>query len=146
MYHYFALFLPEVWSPKLAAGKKFNAMSAPRFEDFTVPRTGPRSFLFYIVAKIHGLHRPLGVVMCLNIEYLALSDILTISVEGDLVIGACLRLMNIFSDPANRTIIQAEMALAADFYRQQENPLVMELPRLKPWRLLQEHSKRRWCL
>jgi hypothetical protein len=75
----------------------------------------PRSFVFYVVAKIGGHHYQLAVAK-------RQSPLGKNPVHKSQVTRACRRLINIFSDPINRVAIQGELALAADLYgREQDN-------------------------
>jgi hypothetical protein len=102
---------------------------------------GPQSFLFYVVANIRGRHRPLGVVLHQGQRTIQVQT--EPSVQGRIVILSCLRIIDIFSDPANRAMVQAEMALAAEFYSRQERAPLVELPTLNRWALGNEEFEGR---
>jgi hypothetical protein len=90
---------------------------------------GPYSWVFFIVAKLgtsRHRHHPLAVAQYLRNN---ISDFG--SYGGCNVPVACERLITTFSDPANRTAIEGELALAADFYNDGDNaPRRVELPNL----------------
>ena len=74
---------------------------------------GPQSFLFFVVAKVGpgASSRPIAVTLWQG----GLSP--NEAVEGLPVARACLQVIDILSDPGNRTTIRAELGLAIDFYK-----------------------------
>jgi hypothetical protein len=85
------------------------------------PLHGPKSpgiWILYIVTQIDGRHRPLAVVHRGEPSGLQL---LFETVRGRDLIISCLRIIAIFSDPANRLAIQSEIAIATAFYQDSEN-------------------------
>lgn len=74
------------------------------------PTEGPNSWVFFAVAKITGLHRPVAVVS-------SVGDIQPEeSIQGYSLIACCRHIVTIFTDPANHLAICAELALAAKYY------------------------------
>jgi hypothetical protein len=78
----------------------------------------PRSFLFYVVANVGpgGSTRPLAVA------YRQGHDVSrSPSSRVDNVVNDILSLVKVLSEPANRTPLEAERALATDWYRQRQH-------------------------
>ena len=93
---------------------------------------GPQSFLFFVVAKVGPgtSSRPIAVTLWQG----GLSP--NEAVEGLPVARACLQVIDILSDPGNRTAIRAELGLAIDFYKNDSDGLLVErteLPELNRW-------------
>ncbi|RWA05968.1 hypothetical protein EKO27_g9138 [Xylaria grammica] len=70
----------------------------------------PYSWVFFVVAKIAGRHRPLAVVTSIG----GSSEEETL--RGYPLTAACHRIVTIFADSANHIAIRAELALAATYY------------------------------
>ncbi|KAK8102061.1 hypothetical protein PG984_015207 [Apiospora sp. TS-2023a] len=87
-------------------------MADPDFQPYWKPLEhgrGPNSWIFYVVAKIDGCHRPLAAVSSTGSVF----DEESLHAER---LVACLRhIVTVLSDPANRTAIGSEMALAATY-------------------------------
>ncbi|KAI3317203.1 hypothetical protein HD806DRAFT_515717 [Xylariaceae sp. AK1471] len=85
---------------------------------------GPKSWVFYVVAEIADRHRPMAVATTPQ------TDIDTMG-PAELLL-ACLHIVSILSDPANKLAIASELSIAAEFYRDdQDLPLpVYELPKM----------------
>ncbi|KAI1771428.1 hypothetical protein F4818DRAFT_429074 [Hypoxylon cercidicola] len=79
---------------------------ADNLERRVVKADYPNCFLFYVVAKVgpSGCCCPLAVV---SRPYC----------EGSGLVGSCLEIVNVLSSPENRTVIDAETRLAAQFYK-----------------------------
>ncbi|OJD13216.1 hypothetical protein AJ78_06308 [Emergomyces pasteurianus Ep9510] len=100
----------------------------PTLSGTTRGHCDPISWAFFVVSKIGGRHRPLAVISCVGVveECASLR-------RGSLLL-ACRRLLAVLGDPANRRAIQAELALATDYYiRRGSNfcPEVAELPEFR---------------
>lgn len=86
--------------------------------------TGPNSWFFFVVAKVGGRHRPVAAVS-------SIGGAEEESLHGTPLVGCCQRIVTILSDPANRTAIGSELALAAAYYaRNGASPEPVELPKL----------------
>lgn len=71
--------------------------------------SGPNSWIFFVITKIDGCHRPLA----------AISSTGTFeeeSLHGPQLVACCRRIVTIFSDPVNHMAIRSEMALAAGYF------------------------------
>ncbi|KAI0543938.1 hypothetical protein F4679DRAFT_566891 [Xylaria curta] len=88
---------------------------------FTTPH-GPKSWVFYVVADISGCHRPMAIATIPEADFDNMSPAA--------LLLACLHIVSILSDPANKLAITSELSVAADFYRDgQDSPSpAYELP------------------
>lgn len=88
------------------------------------PRERPQSFIFYIVAKLNGLYRPLAVAQRLTGRRTdhgyGPKDVEQCACVGADLVRTCLRLVTSLSDPANRTAIQGELDLAAGAFARRD--------------------------
>lgn len=92
----------------------------------------PQSYLFFIVAKVgpSGSHRPVAVALCQG-NYGTQSGI-----HGRNITRYCLQTIAVLSDPGNRIAIHAELGLAADFYKNDTEGVLLpriKLPELSRW-------------
>ena len=71
----------------------------------------PRSFAVFIVANVGGRYRQLAVVW-----YQLSAEEPETLLRGADAVRLCLRVVLVFSHPANRIAIEGELALAADAY------------------------------
>ncbi|KAK8062916.1 hypothetical protein PG997_015013, partial [Apiospora hydei] len=71
------------------------------------PGRGPNSWIFFVLAKIDGRHRPLAAASSTG----AWAE--EESLHADRLVACLRRVVTVLSDPANRTAIGSEMALAA---------------------------------
>ncbi|KAI1827832.1 hypothetical protein F4861DRAFT_291328 [Xylaria intraflava] len=81
----------------------------PRWVPVETPQE-PFSWVFFVVARIAGRHRPVAVVTSMGYY---LDDP---TLQGYPLTVACHRIVTIFSDRANRLAIRAELGLANIFY------------------------------
>jgi hypothetical protein len=90
---------------------------------------GPWCFAFFVVANIAGHHRQIAVATSRYPNELIPASV------GSVVVGACQRLVHIFSDSANRLAIEGELALAANLYNEEPSfsAKPAELPKLNRW-------------
>ncbi|KAI0855457.1 hypothetical protein F4860DRAFT_496272 [Xylaria cubensis] len=95
---------------------------------------GPKSWIFYVVAEIADRHRPMAVAT------IPQSD--TGSMSPAALLIACLHIVSVLSDPANKLTITSELSIAADLYRDdQDLPLpVYELPKMNSQEILRNLS------
>lgn len=85
--------------------------------------TEPYSWVFFVVAKIAGHHRPVAIVSSPGIS----SDEETI--RGSPLVAACHRIITIFRNKTARIPVEAELALAGGYYASQTcHPEPIELP------------------
>lgn len=88
-------------------------MADPDFQPYWRPLEhgrGPNSWIFYVLAKIDGRHRPLAAVSSTG----AWAE--EESLHADRLVACLGRIVTVLSDPANRTAIGNEMALAASYF------------------------------
>ncbi|KAJ8130760.1 hypothetical protein O1611_g2869 [Lasiodiplodia mahajangana] len=98
----------------------YNAERHGIYAYTSLATTSPRSFLYYVVAAIgpDKSHRPLAVAyrqgLCADPN--PKTRKCTEDRVGQ-VIEDCMRLFNIFTEPSNRTSLEAELSLAASWYQ-----------------------------
>jgi hypothetical protein len=110
-------------------------MSTPSYPYWRpiLPATGeptdPYSWVFFVVARIAGRHRPVAVVSSLA-DHIHEETLL-----GSHLTAACQRTVTIFADQANHPAVRAELALAASYYMRdgdrEYRPEPVELPELR---------------
>ncbi|KAK6827465.1 hypothetical protein PG987_010806 [Apiospora arundinis] len=88
-------------------------MADPDFQPYwqpLEPGRGPNSWIFFVLAKIDGRHRPLAAVSSTG----AWAE--EESLHADRLVACLRRIVTVLSDPANRTAIGSEMALAVSYF------------------------------
>ncbi|KAI0528439.1 hypothetical protein GGR58DRAFT_316662 [Xylaria digitata] len=88
-------------------------MAEPPFKPYWRPMgrpAGPNSWVFFVVARIAGCHRPVAIVSSVGDN--DASD----SLQGFPLISCCRRIVTIFADSTNHVAIRAELALATSYY------------------------------
>ncbi|KAK6853787.1 hypothetical protein PG995_010599 [Apiospora arundinis] len=88
-------------------------MADPDFQPYwqpLEPGRGPNSWIFFVLAKIDGRHRPLAAVSSTG----AWAE--EESLHADRLVACLRRIVTVLSDPANRTAIGSEMVLAASYF------------------------------
>lgn len=106
--------------------------------------SGPNSWLFFAVAQIAGLHRPVAVVS-------SVGGWEEESLHGPPLVACCRRIATVFADPANHPAVRAELGLAAAYYGAHgghvaggPRPGPVELPRLSRRQPVHPRRRRPW--
>ena len=98
--------------------------------------TEPYSFIFYVVAKVAGRHRPLAILSCPGAPFD--ED----NLRGSPLVAACHRTITIFKNKSARVAIEGELALASKFYTANGNPPApIELSQKTTTRMPLRHKK-----
>ncbi|KAI1172157.1 hypothetical protein F4777DRAFT_524269 [Nemania sp. FL0916] len=104
----------------LSSNSRYNPPSQQQYAHTSLVTTSPRSFLYYIVADVgpDSSHRPVAVAL----RHGSSSDPSPKSKKCTLdrvqsVLDDCMRIFDIFSEPSNRAALEAELDLAASWYR-----------------------------
>ncbi|KAI1366697.1 hypothetical protein F5Y08DRAFT_351128 [Xylaria arbuscula] len=90
------------------------------YDSFTVVKAGPRSFLYFVVANVGpgNSHRPLAITLRLGNSCVPDPYIQNCSRErANQVVEDCVRIFDIFTEPSNRTALEAELGLAKGWYQ-----------------------------
>ncbi|KAF2993710.1 hypothetical protein E8E14_002011 [Neopestalotiopsis sp. 37M] len=103
--------------------------------------SGPNSWVFYVVAKIAGRHRPIAVVS-------SIGGYEEESLHGAPLVACCRRIVTILSEPANHIAIRSELSLAEVYLGQHDSdehrPEPVELPKLSRKQPDSPHRQRPW--
>ncbi|KAK8037686.1 hypothetical protein PG991_001032 [Apiospora marii] len=90
---------------------------------------GPNSWIFYVLAKIDGRHRPLAAVSSTG------SPGEEESLHADHLVACLGRVVTVLSDPANRTATGSEMAFASSYFVAGHDEGMLNLRRPEPVQL-----------
>ena len=101
--------------------------------------SGPNSWIFFVLTKVDGRHRPLAAISSTG------STSEEESLHGPRLVACCQRILTILSDPVNHTAIRSEMALAPSYFTADaDGAEPVELPELNRKRPYEPQRFRQW--